>query len=114
MARAVPVGVLIAFACSLTGCATVYWTKSGFNQADWDRDRYECERDMRQSGYYGNDLAAVLSGNTPEGFFERCLQAKGYYKTQATYQTEMPSRATPGSSENRVCANADRSETIDR
>jgi len=50
-----------------TGCVQTYWTKPDFNQADWDSDRYECERDMRQSDH-------------PQDFFERCLVAKGYDK----------------------------------
>ncbi len=61
----------------LIGCQT-YWTKPGFNQADWNRDRYECERDMRQSGYYGS---GIIGGINAQNFFEECLVARGYYKT---------------------------------
>jgi hypothetical protein len=66
----------------VAGCQT-YWTKPGFNQADWNRESYECERDMRQSGYYGTGFIGLLNS---QGFFERCLVGKGYYKTVSIEQ----------------------------
>jgi hypothetical protein len=43
----------------------------------FNKENYECERDMRQSGYYGQGLAAVIAANQ---FFERCMVAKGWKK----------------------------------
>jgi hypothetical protein len=69
---------LFLFGIAAAGCARTYWTKPGFNQADWNRDSYECERDMRQSGYYGSGLIGALNA---QDFQEPCLVAKGYYKS---------------------------------
>ena len=68
---------VVLLAITVAGCTRTYWTKPGFNQADWNRDSYECERDMRQSGYYGAGLVGVINA---ENFQERCLVAKGYHK----------------------------------
>jgi len=77
------------------GCARTYWTKAGFNQADWNRDTYECERDMRQSGYYGSGLIGTLNA---QDFFERCLAAKGYYKqAEAAAPRSSPAPQAPKS-----------------
>ena len=69
--------MLFLLGVAATSCAT-YWTKDGFNQADWNRDSYECERDMRQSGYYGEGIFGAINA---QNFQERCLVARGYYKT---------------------------------
>jgi hypothetical protein len=78
--------IVLSLAAIVAACATAYWTKPGFNAADWNRDRYECERDMRQSGYYGAGLVGEINASA---FFERCLVAKGYFKTTAS-QTYTP------------------------
>ena len=59
------------------GCAKTIWTKPGLTESDYRADDYACERDMRQSGYFGGGLAGALSA---KGFFERCMGAKGYHK----------------------------------
>jgi hypothetical protein len=80
----------------VTACGRAYWTKPGFNQSDWNRDSYECERDMRQSGYFGTGW--IGAGNA-QGFFERCLGARGYYKVrgepQRTYSPPAPQSSLP-------------------
>jgi hypothetical protein len=43
-------------------------------------DFYECERDARQSGYFGGGVAGAL--NMVE-FQKRCLRAKGYRQVPA-------------------------------
>ena len=70
--------IAIASSVLLGGCAQTYWTKPGFNAADWQRDNYECERDARMSAasFGGNVFSAV-------DFFNRCLRAKGYYQARA-------------------------------
>ncbi|GAC1476703.1 MAG: hypothetical protein NVS1B6_18330 [Steroidobacteraceae bacterium] len=61
---------------ALAGCApTVAWNKPGGTQADFDRDNYSCERDARQSGYYGQGLAGEMN---MRNFFKRCMVAQGY------------------------------------
>jgi hypothetical protein len=71
---------LLVWVITATGCARWYWTKAGFTQDDWNRDSYECERDMRQSGYYGGGVAGAIEARN---FQERCLVARGYYKERA-------------------------------
>lgn len=76
---------IIAFAlCSLTlsACASYIWNKVGASQQDFQRDSYECEKDMRQSGYYGRGLIGALTGTTPQAFEERCMAAKGWTKIE--------------------------------
>jgi hypothetical protein len=64
----------------LTACATFVWTKDSFTQQDFLRDRYECERDMRQSGYYGGGLAGAIN---MQNFFDSCMVARGWRKVKA-------------------------------
>ena len=76
--RRIILAVLIAV--TLGGCAQYMWVKNGATDAEFRKDRYECERDMRQSGYYGGGLYGAL--NMME-FGEQCMRARGYQKTQA-------------------------------
>ena len=48
----------------LLGCARP-WTRPNTTEEQLQRDRYECERDMKEVG--GQSF-----------FFERCMAAKGY------------------------------------
>ena len=59
----------------LSGCAPTIWDKPGATQADFARDSYDCEKDMRQSGYYGGGLVGALNA---EEFSDRCMVAHGY------------------------------------
>lgn len=64
-------------ALALAGCANnVIWRKQGATQADWMKDSYECEKDMRQSGYFGTGLIGALNA---QDFQSRCLRAHGWY-----------------------------------
>jgi hypothetical protein len=58
-----------------TACGPKLWTKPGFSFEEWNRDRYECERDVRQSGYYGGGLIGAINA---QGFYDRCLSGHGY------------------------------------
>ena len=59
----------------LSGCAETIWDKQGATQADFNKDSYECERDARQSGYFGSGLAGSLA---MKEFYERCMVARGW------------------------------------
>jgi hypothetical protein len=61
----------------LAGCAQFVWVKSGASQQDFQRDAYECERDMRQSGYFGRGLSAAIESMS---FQQRCMVARGWSK----------------------------------
>ena len=61
----------------LTGCASYAWYKPGVTQQDFSRDTYLCERDMRQSGYFGGGLVGAMNR---QEFFDRCMNANGYTK----------------------------------
>ena len=84
---------LAALMLGLGGCARFYWTKPGFNQADWNRDTYECERDMRQSGYFGTGF---VGGINAQQFQERCLVAKGYSKVRGQPSAPLTRDSYPG------------------
>lgn len=76
MNRPIVPALLIA-ACILAGCGPrlVWYKPGGATQADFNRDTYECERDVRQGGYYGTGIAGALNA---QGFGERCMFAKGW------------------------------------
>jgi hypothetical protein len=63
--------LLAAAACG----PRMMWTKPNWNEQEARRDFYECERDARQSGYFGTGYAGAA--NMVE-FQKRCLRAKGY------------------------------------
>ena len=51
------------------------WMKAGATEADFRRDSYECERDARQSGYFGSGFVGQMN---MESFAGRCMRARGY------------------------------------
>lgn len=61
---------------SLAGCGPRYiWVKD-VSQDELNRDRYECERDMRAGALsFGGGIAGQINANE---FMGRCFQAKGY------------------------------------
>jgi hypothetical protein len=71
---------IIAVLLPLAACAQYVWVKPGATQADFKRDAYNCEKDMRQSGYYGGGLAGALEAY---GFEQRCMEAQGYTMQKA-------------------------------
>jgi hypothetical protein len=70
------VGLLIAASCAQQD--TYHWTKQD-GGGDLSADSYSCERDARQSGYFGTGLVGAV--NMKE-FYVRCLRAKGWYQVQ--------------------------------
>jgi hypothetical protein len=81
--------VIIASMLALTSCAST-WSKPGGTQAEFNKDSYECERDMRQSGGYGTGLVGALNA---QGFAGRCMIAHGY--TKDTTQSASASGTSP-------------------
>jgi hypothetical protein len=71
--------IALVLCLMVAGCGPMIWDKPGGTQADYNRDNYECERDARQSGYYGGGLAGAL--NMRE-FFKKCMVAHGYILRQ--------------------------------
>lgn len=65
----------IVLAVLLAGCASPVWVKEGSTQQEFQTAQYECERDQRQSGYYGPGL---IGAYTAREFFRRCMMAKGF------------------------------------
>jgi hypothetical protein len=65
--------VLLAAACA----EQAVWVKPGATQQDFARDSYECERDMRQSDYFGTGIYGAIAA---QEFAERCMVARGWSK----------------------------------
>lgn len=64
-----------AFA-ALAGCASpMMWNKYGATQTDYQQDSYVCEKDARQSGYFGGGITGAI--NMRE-FFKHCMVAHGW------------------------------------
>jgi hypothetical protein len=75
------------------GCAPGKWSKDGAAQQDFATDSYDCEKDARQSGYYGGGLVGAAN---MQGFFNRCMEAHGWRlvnaaSTSASITTSSPS-----------------------
>lgn len=62
-------------ALNLSSCAQVYWEKYGVSQQEYVRDRYECERDRRQSYFDESEDAFARTR-----FEDLCMESKGYNK----------------------------------
>jgi hypothetical protein len=70
--------LLAAVVVVLAGCtesSSMVWDKPGATQADYNKDRYECEKDTRQSGYFGHGF--IGAANMVD-FFKQCMAARGY------------------------------------
>jgi hypothetical protein len=61
----------------LASCANrnITWDKPGGSQQEFDKDKYECERDMRQSGHFGGGL---IGQKNADEFMKSCMRAHGY------------------------------------
>lgn len=56
---------------ALSACSPTAWGKEGGTQAEFLRDKYECNRDSMQVN---------AAGLWRMAFFEECMESKGYYK----------------------------------
>jgi len=61
----------------LASCASPVWVKEGATPQEFQTARFECERDVRQSGYYGPGLIGAFNANS---FYRQCMMAKGFYE----------------------------------
>lgn len=71
--------MMLALVLALSGCARYQWQKPGATEAEFKMDAYNCEKDMRQSGYYGGGLAGAIEAIE---FEHRCMEAHGYTQVQ--------------------------------
>lgn len=78
MVRLLSLGLLLGF---LTACAPAVWEKRGATQQDFNVDSYACEKDTRQSGYYGGGIAGAVN---MQGFYSKCMVAHGWSARQQT------------------------------
>jgi hypothetical protein len=70
-------GILGATCLILSACgAPKVWVKSGATQQDYATDSYACEKDARQSMYFGGGLVGALN---MQDFAGRCMVAHGWY-----------------------------------
>ena len=60
---------------ALAGCAPTVWVKPGASQQDYNVDSYGCEKDARQSGYFGTGLVGALNMRK---FYNECMVAHGW------------------------------------
>ena len=73
---------LILLILILPGCAHYMWARVDGNNdqaaiEQFRKDSYECERDVRQSGHYGQGVYGAMEA---QGFGERCMRSRGYKK----------------------------------
>jgi hypothetical protein len=75
------VAVIACLALALAGCAKpMIWDKSGATQQEFNKDSYECERDTRQSGYFGQCGLIIEAQHrcAYQVFYQHCMVAHGY------------------------------------
>lgn len=71
--------LVVVLAVVHVGCARVVYRHPDYTPQLWARDSYECERDARQSGYFGTGSWATME---MRNFYDRCLAARGWTKTR--------------------------------
>ena len=69
--------VAVILLVSLSGFAQTVWNKPGVSQTEFNLDKYNCEKDARQSGYFGGGLVGAIN---MQNFAEQCMTAHGYTK----------------------------------
>lgn len=76
----------------LAGCAETVWYKPGASQQDYATDSYNCEKDMRQSSYFGGGLIAAFN---MRGFEDRCMIAHGWEQNGKAASINAPAEDVP-------------------
>ena len=81
---------LVLITIGLSACAQETWVRPGASQADLRSDRFQCERDSRQTGYLGSGMLGEMNiGN----FFDECMASRGWYR--GTPQTDSAQSSAP-------------------
>ena len=77
---------LLCSMISLTGCASYEWRHPTKTQADFDRDKIQCEYEAQKAtAYYAYDFVAqVEQAKQRTQIFNMCMQTKGYYMAKHT------------------------------
>jgi hypothetical protein len=86
------VGVLVL----TTGCAQMVWVKDGATQQQFSADQFDCKQKSYTmvGGYNSNNLGALVV-DAP-GFFNECMQSKGYRAMSAEQYQRMTAKDAPG------------------
>ena len=64
----------LSVGCAPPAPATI-WKKDGVTGNAYQADSYNCEKDARQSGYFGSGLIGAVA---MKNFYERCMYAQGW------------------------------------
>jgi len=75
--RNLPIAVIALIA--LSGCVRTVWVKEGATPQDYNRESYECEKDARQSQYFGGGIVGAINFNE---FENKCMVAHGWTATK--------------------------------
>jgi hypothetical protein len=59
---------------------------------DYNVDSYACEKDARQSGYFGGGIVGQINFNEFEG---RCMRARGWTLAHASASNPVPGNTSP-------------------
>jgi len=74
----------------LAACAARAWNKEVATQGDYNQDSYGCEKDVRQSSYFGGGIGGALN---MRDMYARCMQARGWTEAgpgQVGFKTVTP------------------------
>lgn len=66
---------LLALCLSVGACTHATWVRKGATDADLQRDQYACEKDARQSSYFGGRYYFDINF---QAFQNRCMRSKGW------------------------------------
>ena len=87
----IKIGLILLAIVILSGCATTIWVHPEYTPEKWSKDSYECERDARQSGYFGTGLSGSINF---QAFYERCLRSKGWRPQKEVQQASTTAAST--------------------
>jgi hypothetical protein len=64
----------------LCGCTTHYrnFSHPGYGQAEFDQDKYQCQRENSHQAVYINDYGASAGTEVDQSMVQSCLAAQGW------------------------------------
>jgi hypothetical protein len=65
----------LALTVFLAGCADTVWVKPSATDDDFKKADYECDKDTRQSGDFGEGIMGALR---MKEFYQKCMISKGW------------------------------------